>query len=143
MPKPFKLAIVRARHNANYQFIPDQTCIDMIMTGSQSVLRYWSDTTHGYFDFIDSAMMPWVDVTLTPPNTDRYSQVDAAIQAVRAANPGFDPLAGFDGILLFTLPGGEVRPEGFFAWDGGSGKSGDGRPFSAITVVPSTGVFAC
>ncbi len=143
MPKPFKLAILRARHDPAYQYIPDQTCIEMVMTGTQSVLRYWSDTTHGYFDFLNSALLPWVEVTLTPPNTDRGTQVTTAIQAVRAANPGFDPLAGFDGVLLFTLPGGQIISGSFSGWDGGSGTLGDGRPYSTIPVIPSTGVFTC
>lgn len=141
MPRNFKFAILRARHDLAYSTIPDQTCLEMIMTGRQSVLQYWSDTTHGYFDFTGSALMPWQDVAFA--QTDRTSQAKAAIQALRDANPGFDPLAGFDGVLLLTLPGGTMVGGKFQGWDGGSDFLDDGRPFSVIAVLPSSGVFIC
>jgi hypothetical protein len=66
MTRRFKLAIVRARSDANESVIPDRACLDMLMAGQQSVLRYWSDTTGGWFDFLDSAMLPWVDTSRYP-----------------------------------------------------------------------------
>jgi hypothetical protein len=113
----------------------------MIMTGRQSVLTYWSETTHEFFDFLGSALMPWVDST--PATSDRQDQVEAAIKALRDANPGFDPLAGFDGVLLLSHPGGAMVDGTFKGWDAGSGGLEDGRPYSVISTHVSKGVFIC
>ena len=142
MPRSFKLAIVRARHDGSVGTIPDQACLEMLMTGANSVMSFWSDTSGGWFDFLDSAMMPWVDMTIDPAATDRDSQARAAFAALRAANPGHDPLAGFDGALVITLPGRMTVMGAVVNFDGGS-TGIDGLPVSVIPVMASDHTFIC
>lgn len=148
----FKLAVVRAVHDGSSPSADE--FIDFVMTDPQSVLNYWTQTTNGWFDFTDSALFPWVNITVAPTATDRYSTASAAIAAVRSANPGHDPLAGFDGALVLLYPGiGDVaNPDagkpgqpalltktGFAA---GSGQIG-GLRFSLIATTPADHTFAC
>lgn len=104
MPKNVRIGIIRARHDTNVPIIPDQACIAMIMTGSHALLRYWINTTRGYLDFLDSSLFPWVDISIGA-DTRRGAQAVAAINALRARFPGSDPLAGYDGLVVFTHPG--------------------------------------
>jgi hypothetical protein len=153
MARPFKLAIVRARHDTTVSTLPDDVCREMLMTGEQSVLRYWEDITNGWFDFVDSAMFPWVDFVITPAAVDRTTQATLAFAALRAANPGQDPLAGFDGAFVLSLPGqGAITnpkagqpgqaPTIFGGFDGGSGTVA-GLRTSVIPANPSDHTFMC
>lgn len=153
MTRQFKLAIVRARSDTAVPVIPDQVCLDVLMTGRVSVLRYWSDTTGGWLDFLDSAMMPWVDIAVPAADTSRDKQAELAFAALRAANPGFDPLAGFHGALVITHPGQVTvpNPQGAMpgqpptivvGFDGGSTVVGN-LPTSVIPVLPSDHTFLC
>lgn len=74
------------------------------------MLRYWSDTAGDWLDFVDSAMFPWVDIAVPANDTSRGEQAQLALAALRAANPGFDPLAGFDGAFVITHPGQMTAP---------------------------------
>jgi hypothetical protein len=153
MTRRFKLAIVRARSDPNESVIPDRACLDMLMTGQQSVLRYWSDTTGGWFDFLDSAMLPWVDITVPEADRSRGKQAALAVAAVRAANPGFDPFAGFDGALVITHPGRMSIPNPdagkpgapatiVVGFDGGSTAVGSLRT-AVVPVMTSDHTFMC
>ena len=152
MTRPFKLAILRAVHDGSHPQSTD--FIDFVMTDRQSVVSYWEEVTNGWLDFADSAVFPWVSITVPANATDRVSTASAAIAAVRAANPGQDPLAGFDGALVLLHPGmGDVANKkagqpgqpailtntGF---DGGSNAIGS-FPFSVIPTTPSDHTFAC
>jgi FG-GAP-like repeat len=147
----FKLAIVRAKQGPDT--ISDQACRQMLMVGPGSVLRFWSDTTGGFLDFVDSAMFPWVDVTLTAGHTSRNDQAVAAFAALRRLDPNRDPLAGFDGALVITHPG-QVQvpnpqagqpgqpatiPESI---DGGS-TGVNGLPVAVVPVMSSDHTFMC
>ena len=97
MAKAFKLAIVRARHDG-VTTIPDQACLAMLMTGAHSVMRFWEETTGGYFDFLDNATSPRVDITITATATGRDVQARAAFAAIGPANlPRFT--GGFNGAI--------------------------------------------
>lgn len=153
MTRKFKLAIVRARSDVNQSVIPDQACLAMLMTGQQSVLRYWADTTGGWLDFVDSAMLPWVDIAVPQADRSRDKQAQLAFAALRAANPGFDPLAGFDGALVITHPGRMTIPNPkagepgepstvVVGFDGGATVVG-GLPTAVVPVLPSDHTFMC
>jgi hypothetical protein len=153
MPRIFKLAIVRARNDTSVSTITDAACAELITTGTQSVLRYWQDITNGWLDFSQSTMFSWVDVTISPTATDRASTAAAAFAALRAANPGSDPLSGYDGALVLLLPGrGQVTnpnagqpgqpPTILGGFDGGSTTVG-GLKTSVIPVMPSDHTFIC
>jgi hypothetical protein len=153
MTRQFKLAIVRARNDSSVPVISDDACLKMLMTGRESVMRYWSDTTGGWLDFVDSAMFPWVDITVTAADTSRVTQAMRAFAALRAANPGFDPLAGFDGALVITHPGQMTVPNPMAGqpgqpatvvagFDGGSKMIGN-LPTSVVPVMPSDHTFMC
>ena len=105
MTKAFKVAIVRARHNNSIATISDDACLKMLMTGPASIMKFWEESTGGYFDFLNSEMFPWVDITIDAAATGRGQQAKAAFAAIRARSPGRDPLAGFDGAVILTLPG--------------------------------------
>ncbi len=152
MTRPFRLAVLRAVHDNSYRSPTD--FLDYVMTDSQSVLSYWSDVTGDWLDFADSAVFPWVSITVPPNATDRVSTASAAIAAVRAANPGQDPLAGFDGALVLLHPGrGDVaNPRAAepgqpavltnTGFDGGSSSIGS-FPFSLVPTMPSDHTFTC
>jgi hypothetical protein len=153
MSRPFKVAIVRARNDTSVPVIADQICIDMIMTGAQSVFRYWEQTTGSYFDFLDSAMMPWVDITITAADTGRATQAAAAFAALRARDAGHDPLAGFDGAIVLTYPGNMTaanpmagqpnQPATIMrSFDGGSATV-QGIRVSVLPVMSSDQTFMC
>jgi hypothetical protein len=101
--KNVRLGIIRARHDTSKPYIPDSACLAMLMTGEHSLFRYWQNTTRGHLDFIDSSMFPWVDIMLGA-DTSRAAQATAAINALRAAFPNPDPVAGLDGLVVITYP---------------------------------------
>jgi hypothetical protein len=133
--------------------IADRACIEMIMTGSRSVMSYWKQTTDGYFDFLDSAMMPWVDVTLAATDTSRGAQATAAFAALRARDRSHDPLAGFIGAIVLMHPGRMTVPNPMAGqpgqpptivspFDGGS-TTIEGLPVSVLPVMSSDHTFMC
>lgn len=104
MPKFVRLGIIRARHDTSAPVIPDPACLAMVMTGDHALLRYWSNTSRGYLDFVDSPMFPWVDIVVGA-DTSRAAQATAAINALRARFPDHDPLAGLDKLVVLSHPG--------------------------------------
>jgi hypothetical protein len=106
----------------------------MLMTGEHSLFRYWQNTTRGHLDFIDSSMFPWVDIVLGA-DTSRGAQATAAINALRAAFPNPDPLAGLDGLVVITYP----AASGF---DGGTTGVG-GLSVAVLPVMTSDHTFMC
>lgn len=153
MTKAFKLAIVRARHDDSIPTISDEACLEMVMTGRASVMKFWEESSGGYFDFLDSAMFPWVDITVDAAATGRSQQAQAAFAAVRAREPERDPLAGFDGAIVLTLPGRMTvpnpkagqpgEPDTIVApFDGGS-TTLDDLPVSVLPVMSSNHTFMC
>ena len=153
MTKAFKLAIIRARHDDSIPTISDEDCLEMVMTGRASVMKFWEESSGGYFDFLDSAMFPWVDITIDASATGRSQQAEAAFAAIRAREPERDPLAGFDGAIVFTLPGRMTVPNPqagqpgqpdtiVTSFDGGS-TTLDGLPVSVLPVMSSDHTFMC
>ncbi|MGY3379455.1 hypothetical protein ACVWYS_001412 [Arthrobacter sp. TE12231] len=151
MTKKVRLAILRARHDSSPVF-SDQAAISMMMTGANSVFSYWESTSCGYLDFVDSALMPWVKISVGA-DTGRQAQADAAIGAVRAKFPAHDPLAGFDGVIVLTYPGKrrEVNPragqagepaEVDIGFDGGELIT-QGFPVAVIPVMTSDFTSMC
>src|SRR5688572_8344745 len=104
MAKNLRIGIIRARHDPAVPVISDAACIAMFMVGERSVFRYWLNTTRNFLDFIDSPMLPWIDMTLGA-DTGRGKQAVAAIDALRTKFPDPDPLAGLDGLVVLTHPG--------------------------------------
>ena len=102
---PFRLTVLRARHDVAVATIPDDVCREVFDTGERSVLRYWRDTTYGNLD-VDVRMYPWVDINLPRPEATREEQLSRALAAVRATDPAIDPTADTDGIVVLSLPGG-------------------------------------
>lgn len=160
MSKKVKLAILRARHNPALPVIPDQACIQMMMTNNArtSVLNYWADTTEGYLDFNGSELLPWVDISITPADRDangqipRELQVDRAYQAMKALVNR--DLEGFDGFVVLVYPGRMQVPNPDAAkpnqpptinldFDGGAGPTVLGKEACALPVMTSNHTFMC
>lgn len=152
MAKNVRLGVLRARHDTNAADVPDSAFITMMMTGEYSVFAHWADTTRGHFDFVDSALLPWVTVTLGA-DTSRVAQAQAAVDALRAADPGHDPIGRFDGLVVLTYPGKRESPNPkagqpgepatitqFF--DGGAA-SVAGKPVCVLPMMSSDHTFMC
>ena len=105
MTRRVKLLFLRLRTDPTVPYISDRACFDMLFTGPRSVLSYWQETTGGYLDFVDSAMAPWDDATLDPAATDRVTAGMKAVAAHRARTPDWDPIPGFDGVVVLSHPG--------------------------------------
>ncbi|MGW0640418.1 hypothetical protein [Nocardia salmonicida] len=133
MGKKVRLGIIRASHDKTVPRISDAACLAMLMTGEHSVLSYWSNTTRGYLDFVDSMMFPWVEMTMGL-DTSREAQAVAAIAALRADNRHHDPLEGLDGLVVLTHPG-----TGF---DGGQTSVGD-KLVAVVQSAASDHTFMC
>jgi VCBS repeat protein len=125
----------------------------MLMTGAESVLKFWAQTTDDFFDFEGSAMLPWVDVTIPASDTSRATQARLAFEALRAQHPEHDPLAGFQVAMVLTHPGRMTVPNPLAglpgqpptivtAFDGGSTTVG-GLPVAVIPVMSSDHTFMC
>ena len=153
MTKAFKVAIVRARHNNSIATISDDACLKMLMTGPASIMKFWEESTGGYFDFLNSEMFPWVDITIDAAATGRGQQAKAAFAAIRARSPGRDPLAGFDGAVILTLPGSMTvanpktgqpgQPATVVTFFDGGSTDLAGLPVSVLPVMSSNHTFMC
>jgi hypothetical protein len=154
MAKRVKLGIMRARHDPNVPYISDAACIAMMMSNpaSRAVLDYWAFVTDGYLDFRDTALMPWVDITLTAGDTGRNTQL-AKAYAATAALPNA-VMDGFDGWAVLTLPGTVTianpaagqpgQPAVIEAGiDGGTGSLPNGQAGAALPVMSSDHTFMC
>ncbi len=155
MSKKVKIAILRARTD-NSMPISDQACFDMLMTGSNSLFRYWSDNSDGYLDFLDSALFPWVNVAFTAQDIDfpnlslpRGVQVAKAYQAAKMLNNNQE-LDGFDGFVVITAPGASFAATNpatnssvTIAFDAGAGPQANGKPACALPVTSSDHTFMC
>lgn len=154
MSKKVKVGILRARHNMALPYIPDQACISMIMTSAShhSMFDYWSYNTYGYLDFLNSALFPWVDISITADDVSRETQVKKAYEATKALpNSNVDD---FDAYFLLTYPGrmtipnpkagqpGEA-PTKVLNFDGGAGPEANEKPACAIPVMNADHTFMC
>ncbi len=154
MSKPIKFALLRARHDNTVPVISDQACISMLMPNAthHAVLEYWSYNTYGYLDFINSALFPWVDITITADDVSRETQVAKAYDAVKALpNNNADD---FDAYFVITYPGrmtipnpkagqpGE-QPTIMLNFDGGAGPVANNKPACAIPVMTADHTFMC
>lgn len=153
MSKKVKIAILRARNN-NTMSISDQALFDMLMTGPRSLFRYWSDNTDGYLDFLDSALLPWVDITIGAADIDfnnltvtRHVQVAKAYAAAKALNNNQE-LNGYDGFVVLTVPGASFQTTNpmtgatvTIGFDAGAGAVANGRPACALPVSSSDHTF--
>ena len=154
MSKKVKMAILRARHDDTLPFISDAACISLLMTNAthHSLLNYWSFNTYSYLDFIDSALFPWVDVSITAADVSRGTQVKKAYDATKAiANNNVDD---FDAYFVITYPGrmtianpkaGQPNEPATIIkkFDGGAGPVANGKPACAIPVMTSDLTFMC
>jgi hypothetical protein len=129
------------------------------MAGPDSVLAYWTDNTRGYLDF-DAQLFPWVDVVYSASDVDfpngqiaRGTQATKIYEATKAANGV--TLDGFDGFMIFGLPGLPVsypNPKAAqpgqpvsvqINFDGGSSDGLNGKPFCVLPVMNSDHTFMC
>lgn len=152
MAKNVRIGIIRARHDTTVPVIPDQACRSLLMIGDRSVLIYWINTTRNHLDFVDSPMFPWVDMTIGA-DTGRVAQATAAINALRAAFPDPEPLAGLDGLIVLSHPGNRTMPNPMAGqpgqpatvttgFDGGSATVA-GLPVAVLPVMSSSHTFMC
>lgn len=151
MTKNVRLAILRASHDSTAKF-SDQAANSMMWTGPNAVLEYWRDVTTDYLDFVDSAVMPWVDIQVGA-DTSRATVANLTIDALRNKFPGRDPLEGFSGVVVLVNPGTMVIPnpragqpgqaatitQGF---DGGATNT-RGFPVAVLPVMASDHTFMC
>ncbi|MDX1416231.1 MAG: hypothetical protein R3293_18685 [Candidatus Promineifilaceae bacterium] len=155
MSKKVKIAILRA-YNDSSMPISDQACRDMLMTGPRSLLRYWRDNTDRYLDFVDSAMLPWVNIMFTAADINfdnltvsRHVQVAKAYQATKALNNNQE-LHGYDGFVVITAPGAAFSATNpatgaavMIGFDSGAGAVANGKPACALPVSSSDLTFMC
>jgi len=152
--KQFKVAVLRARHDASVGVIPERACLDMVMNNGHhsSVLNYWASVTDGHLNFVGSTMFPWVDITMGADDVSRETQCARAFEATMALNGG--DLQDFDAYLVLTLPGQFSLPNPKAGqpgqparisvnFDGGAGAVVQGKPACAVPVMTSNHTFIC
>ena len=156
MAKKVKLAILRARNDSSKPFISDQACFDMFISNGarRAVLNYWADNTHGYLDFSDSKLFPWVDISISANHITRETQVQKAYDATKTLINN-NALDGYDGIIVISYPGqmpipnpkaGQPNqpPTIILDFDGGAcGLPSSGKSACALPVMPSDHTFMC
>ena len=111
MPRSFKLAILRARHDTSIAKVSDDACREFLVeaTDRSAVLQYWTDATMGALTFDDVWMFPWVEIKNDPATDGARTQVAwAAVDATRAAGHDLD---GYDGVLVLVPPGTKSVPQ--------------------------------
>lgn len=150
MTKNVRIGIIRARHDTTVPVISDAACLAMLMTGENSIFKYWQNTTRGHLDFIDSPMFPWIDIALGA-DTSRGVQAKTAIETLRAKFPNPEPLGGLNGLIVLTHPGNRTmaNPQAGMpgqpatittAFDGGTTEI-DGLPTAVLPVMSSDHTF--
>ncbi len=145
MPRTFRLAILRARHDTAIAKVSDEACRRFLIEASDrsAVVQYWSDAAVGGLDLSDTWMFPWVEITADPAKdteSGRSFLASAAIAATRAAGHDLD---GYDGVLVLTPPGtktvtapdGKVIIYGFDAGATGINRPGDKLHGKMVAVV--------
>ncbi|HKO48937.1 MAG TPA: hypothetical protein VJV79_14495 [Polyangiaceae bacterium] len=150
----FKFAVLRARHDPNEAFIPEQACLEMMMNNEHhtSVLNYWTSVTNGHLDFVGSTLFPWVDIQPGADNFSRHTQCARAYAATKLI--AGDELDQFDGYAVLTHPGrltvsnplfGQPnQPSNFITgFDGGAGAVVNDKPACALPVMTSNHTFMC
>ena len=160
MPKTFRLAILRGRDTASQELISEEAFQATVTVGPTSVLGYWVDNTRDHLRF-DTQVFPWVDVTYSAADIDfpnrsiaRGVQASKIFDATSAAGGGAQ-LDGFDGYLVFALPG---LPLSFpnpnaaepgepatvqVRFDGGSAGGLNGKPYCVLPVMNADHTFMC
>lgn len=136
MARRTRIGIIRARHDATVGYVPDRACLETFFHDARdlAVFDYWESVTRGHLDFVDSALMPWVDITLAADETGRDVVADKAYAALAAAHGG--EVAGeFDGWIVLTLPGTGL--------DGGAGHFLAGKPACTVGVMTGNHTFYC
>jgi hypothetical protein len=102
MERLFRLCILRIRHDASHQLIPDGSCRRFLFDAPDrsSPVQYWTDMTYGAID-VRVDMLPWYDVAFdTAPWRGQAEQT--AKQA--AVSAGHD-LKAYDGFAVIVHPG--------------------------------------
>ena len=111
MPRSFKLAILRARHDTTIAKVSDDACREFLIEASDrsAILQYWTDATMGGLTFEDTWLFPWVEIKNDPATDGARTQVAwAAVDATRAAGHDLD---GYDGVLVLVPPGTKAVPQ--------------------------------
>lgn len=136
MTRRTRIGIIRARHDTSVPLVPDSACLEMFFHDSrdQAVFDYWESVTRGHLDFVDSSLMPWVDITLAAGETRRDVVAQRAYDALAARNGGRVP-GEFDGWIVLTLPGTGL--------DAGTGGSLGGKPVCTVGVMTGNHTFYC
>lgn len=136
MARPARIGIIRARHDTNVPYVSDQACLEMFFHDRrrQAVFDYWESVTRGHLDFVDSALMPWVDITLAAGETARDVVARRAYDALAARSGGTVP-GQFDGWIVLTLPGTGL--------DAGTGGAVGGKPVCTVGVMTGNHTFYC
>ena len=107
MPRKFKLAILRARHDKSTTVPPDDACRKFLVDApdKSAVLQYWSEATQGNIEFTDIALFPWVDIEVDASNKEQIKRSSQARAAVVATQQAGQDLGGYDIFVVLVTPG--------------------------------------
>jgi hypothetical protein len=97
-----KIAVLIVRHDPSTPFLVLSECQRLILTGTNSVVRYWSEQSENWFRFPVCDFFGPYDVVLAPPPDARENVVTAARNAATAAGVN---LTSYDGFVVLFSPG--------------------------------------
>ncbi|MCA9706853.1 MAG: PD40 domain-containing protein [Myxococcales bacterium] len=107
MPRSFKLAILRARHDRAFTPVPDSDCRTFLVEAKDrsALLQYWTDATMGHLRFDDLWMFPWVDIAADPSVEAQAKRGPLARAAIAATEALGHDLSSYHGFVVLVPPG--------------------------------------
>jgi hypothetical protein len=119
MPESLRIAVILANHDPAETPPTLNDCRQMMLTGPDSVMRYWADNTEGWFEFPLFDFFGPFTVAIPPPPSDRRTIIGAA---KNAASAGGVNLAPYGSVVVLLFPGrlgGKGYDAGATAFGGG------------------------
>ena len=102
MSEQRKVAVILVRHDTSQTPPTIADCQALMLTGPNSVARYWQENTEGWVQFTAFDFFGPYDIMLPPPPDKRSTLWDRAKAAATGAAVN---LAGYDTIVVFNFPG--------------------------------------
>jgi hypothetical protein len=126
-----KVAVILVRHDISVPSPTIDDCRSILLTGQDSVIRYWQDNTENWFEFPVCDFFGTYNISLPPGPSKR--QVVMATARTAAQDAGID-LSGYDTVVVLNCPG-----TGFYD----AGADGIGIGSGAVLGISDTHTFFC
>lgn len=102
MSEARRVAVILVRHDAGVTPPTLDECRAVMLTGQESVARYWRENTEGWFEFPLFDFFGPYDIALPPPPDSRRTVLARARAAAQGAGVN---LAAYDATVVFNCPG--------------------------------------